>query len=374
MNRLTRYILRQSLASTIFITVALTAAIWLTQSLRLIDLIVNRGVSAGLFVYLGILMLPRFVEIVVPIGIFIAVLFTYNRLTTESEIVVMRAAGLSQLGLAKPALLLGAAGTVVMLAVAAYFLPAANRAFKDLQFQIRNKFASAVLQEGTFTNISENLTVYVRSRESDGELAGFVVQDERDREKPVTIVAERGTFVPGANGSRVLLVNGNRQQLDRTTGKLSVLSFDRYTLDLADFHDAPEGRVREPQERYFSELFFSPDAAGNPELRHSLRVEAHQRIVAALSAISFVFIALATLLSGEFNRRGQVRRILLAVLLAFLFEVIDLGLRNLAARSELAIPLLYLNTALPMLIGGAVLFRDAHRTAVRPSILAATAR
>src|SRR6185437_12488297 len=226
MNRLTRYILRQSLASAIFITVALTAAIWLTQSLRLVDLIVNRGVSAGLFVYLGILMLPRFVEIVVPIGIFIAVLFTYNRLTTESEIVVMRAAGLSQLGLAKPALMLGAAGTVLMLAVAAYFLPAANRAFKDLQFKIRNKFASAVLQEGTFTNISENLTVYVRSRDSNGELSGFVVQDERDREKPVTIVAERGTFVPGTNGSRVLLINGNRQQFDRTTGKLSVLSFD----------------------------------------------------------------------------------------------------------------------------------------------------
>ncbi len=165
MDRLTRYVLRQSLGTAFFITAALTAAIWLTQSLRLVDLIVNHGLSAGTFFYLGVLTLPRFIEIVMPIGIFIAVLFTYNKLIAESEIVVMRAAGLSQFGLAKPALALSALGMLLLFSLSAYFLPAANRAFKDLQFQIRNKFASAVIQEGTFTTISENLTVYVEARE-----------------------------------------------------------------------------------------------------------------------------------------------------------------------------------------------------------------
>ncbi|MBV9523299.1 MAG: LptF/LptG family permease, partial [Alphaproteobacteria bacterium] len=233
--------------------------------------------------------------------------------------------------------------------------------FKDLQFEIRNRFASAVLQEGTFTTISENLTVFVRARESNGELAGFVVQDERDRAKPVTIVAERGAFVPGANGSRILLINGNRQQLDRETGKLSVLSFDKYTLDLADLHDAPEARIREPQERYLSELLFPRDAAADPELRRTLLVEAHQRLVTPLTAFSFTFIALAALLCGEFNRRGQVRRILLAVLLAFLFQTADLGLRNLTSRSLDAIPLLYLNAMIPVVLGSFFLFRDRRR-------------
>jgi len=96
MHGLSRYILRQSLGTTLFVTAALSAAIWLTQSLRLVDLIVNRGLSAELFFYLGLLIVPRFVDIVLPIGIFIAVLFTYNKLIAESEIVVMRAAGVSQ--------------------------------------------------------------------------------------------------------------------------------------------------------------------------------------------------------------------------------------------------------------------------------------
>ena len=93
MHSLTRYILRQSLGTTLFVTIALSAAIWLTQSLRLVDLIVNRGLSVELFFYLGILILPRFIDIVLPIGIFNAVLFTYSQLIAESEIVFMRAAG-----------------------------------------------------------------------------------------------------------------------------------------------------------------------------------------------------------------------------------------------------------------------------------------
>src|SRR5438477_9966256 len=106
MKRLDRYILRQCFGVMIFVTAALSAAIWLAQSLRLIDLIVNRGLSIEIFLYLAALILPRFLDIVLPIGVFIAVLFTFNRLTGESELVVMRSAWLGHFAVAKPVLLL----------------------------------------------------------------------------------------------------------------------------------------------------------------------------------------------------------------------------------------------------------------------------
>ena len=102
MTALDRYILRQCFGIMMFVTAALSAAVWLAQSLRLIDLIVNRGLSVEVFLYLAVLILPRFLDIVLPIGVFIAVLFVFNRLTAESELVVMRSAGLSPLALAKP--------------------------------------------------------------------------------------------------------------------------------------------------------------------------------------------------------------------------------------------------------------------------------
>ena len=74
----------------------------------------------------------------------------------------------------------------------------------------------------------------------------------------MTILAERGAFADSGSSSRIIMVNGSRQQYDRETGKLSVLTFDRYMLDLDMLRDAPVVRFREAQERFLGELFFPP--------------------------------------------------------------------------------------------------------------------
>ena len=134
--------------ATIAITLGLTFAIWLTQSLRLIDFIVNRGLPASTFFSFIVLLLPSFVGIVLPIATFCSVLFVYYKLTMDSEIVVLRAAGLSQLQLARPALRLGLLVTLAVYSITLYFLPASYRAFKDLQYRLRSDFTTVLLQEG----------------------------------------------------------------------------------------------------------------------------------------------------------------------------------------------------------------------------------
>lgn len=354
MTSLDRYILRQSLSMMLFITAALSAAVWLAQSLRLVDLIVNRGLSIELFAYLALLILPRFLDIVLPIGAFIAVLFVFNRLTAESELVVMRAAGLGPLALARPVFILGGIAFVLLMSLSAYFLPAANREFKDLQYEIRNRFVSALLQEGTFTTITDQLTIYIGGRDDRGQVTGLVINDDRDPDQPVTIVAERGAFAEDAQGSRIVMVNGSRQKYERATGKLSVLTFDRYTLDLNMLRDPPEVRWRDAEERFLGDLF-SPPQGLNPMLRNSFLVEGNQRIVVPLSVFSFIMIPLACLLTGDLNRRGQLRRVLLAVAVAVLFQALDLGAKNLASRRPALIPLMYLIDLLPFALGFGIL-------------------
>jgi lipopolysaccharide export system permease protein len=370
MTRLNRYILRQCFGIMIFVTAALSAAIWLAQSLRLIDLIVNRGLSVDLFLYLAALILPRFLDIVLPVGVFIAVLFTYNRLTAESELVVMRSAGLSHFALAKPVLMLASIAFLILASLSVYFLPASNRAFKDLQFEIRNRFVSTLIQEGTFTTIADKVTIYVRSRGDRGEVYGLLINDSRNPEHQVTIVAERGAFVDSPAGSRILMVNGNRQQFDSETHKLSLLTFESYTLDLDAVRDAPVIRFREAQERFLGELFFPP-ADTDEILRHGFLVEAHQRILIPLSAFSFSLIPLACLLPGELNRRGQLKRVLLAIGLAFLFELLDLGVNNIAGRYLRAIPLMYVADLLPLVLGFGILLHGGIRLGIRRPAIAA---
>jgi lipopolysaccharide export system permease protein len=354
LSSLNRYILRQCVTGMLFVTGALTAAVWLAQSLRLVDLIVNRGLSAEVFLYLAMLIVPKFLNIVLPIGAFIAVLFVFNRLIAESELVVMRAAGMSPFALAKPVLEVGAVAWAILMALSLYFLPASNREFKDLQFEIRNRFVSSLLQEGAFTTVSDKLTIYIGARNDRGEVIGLMIDDERDPKNPITILAERGAFADTGGGSRIIMINGDRQQYDRDTGKLSVLTFDRYVLDLDMMRDAPEARSREAQERYLGELFFPPDDL-DQGTRDAYLVEANERLTVPLTAFSFAIIPLACLLPGEFNRRGQLRRVMLAIGCAMTFQALDLAVKNLEGRYVAAIAVSYFVDLLPFMVGLGIL-------------------
>jgi len=360
MHTLGRYVHRQNLGIMLFVTATLSVAVWITQSLRLIDLIVNRGLSVEMFFWLALLLLPRFLDVVLPIGVFIAVLFTFNRLAVESELVVMRAAGLSPLALARPVLSLAGLAFILLMSLSVYFLPVANRAFKDLEFEIRNRFVSSLVQEGTFTTIADKITFYARSRDAHDDIEGLMINDDRDPRHPVTIFAESAAFVDTLSGQRIVMVKGSRQQYDPRTRKLSVLTFDKYTLDLSSLRGAPEVRFREPQERFLPALF-SPPPGIDPELRRAFIAEAHQRILIPLSVFGFALIPLTCLLPGEINRRGYARRVALAVGLAFLYELLNVGAADLTGRYAAAIPLAYFGTLVPLWLGFAILLHGGIR-------------
>lgn len=332
MKRIDRYIIRQLFAATLFIAVTLTGVVWLTQSLRFVEMIINRGLSAPLFVYFTMLLLPTFLGVILPVALFIAVLFVYNRLTTDSELVVLRAGGCSHMFLARPALLVAGLITIVCYVLTLYGIPASYREFKDMQYTLRDSYPTVLLQEGVFSNVMKGVTVYVRSRSEDGELSGIIVHDARTPERPITMMAERGTIVSGTAGPRIVLVTGNRQEVDEQDGQLSLLYFDRYSFDLSTVDPGMEDRWREPRERFLHELFFSRDQEQRVGYFHKLRMEGHHRLSAPLLPLSFTLIALALLLGGDFNRRGQLWRVMSAVGLVIAVELSQLGVKNLGER------------------------------------------
>ena len=361
MQAITRYIFNQLLAAALFITLGLSLAIWLSQSLRWIDYIVNQGLPASTFLYFVGLLLPSFLGVILPIAAFCAVLFVYYKLIMDSEMVVLRAAGLSPLQIARPAIILTGFVTLALYGITLYLLPASYRAFKELQNDIRSDVSAVLLQEGTFNTVSEGITVYVRERSSDGELRGILVHDDRDPERPVTMMAERGALVRSEQGPRVVLVNGNRQQVEREGGRLSLLYFDRYTVELSQLQGSVHARWRGPRERYLPELFNLTSDPADQQYRMELLAEGHQRLVAPLYVLAFVMVALAALLSGEHNRRGQIKRVLSAIVCVAALEGLSLVLHDLATRSFLAVPAMYAAAIVPTLGAVIVLLRRPRR-------------
>ncbi len=368
MKEIPRYVFGQLVVVALVVTVALTLAVWLTRSLRLIDLMVNRGLSVDTFLWLVILLLPTFLGVVLPIATFCAVLFIYNKLTMDSEMVVMRAAGLSPLQLAMPALAVGFGAAAMIYSITLYFQPVSYHAFKNLQADIRNDLTSVLLQDGVFNDLRAGVTVYVRARDRDGGLRGILVHDARDRARPVTIVAERGVIAQSESGTQVVLFDGRRQQADPRTKRISTLGFDRYAFDLSLFQESTERPWRDPKERYLGELLNPGQTRAEQRLRNELLAEGHQRLILPLYAIAFVVVGLATLLVGPFNRRGQTWRVLTAIALVAIMEGLQLALRDLAARSAVAIIAMYAAVLLPTGLGFYMLLRAPRRPPARPDL------
>ncbi len=345
MNSIGIYIFRQLALATLFVAGALTLLISLFGSLRLIDFIVNRGLPISVLFEMSALNLPKFLAVILPIAIFAAVLVVYNKLTNDSELVVMRAAGVSQLTLARPGLMLGIAGMLIGYALHLYLVPMTIHTFKLQQFNYRNTFGSVLLQEQRFNTPVPGLTIYVRERAGEGELRGIFAHDSRDPARPVTYTAERGTATQGLQGTRVVLFNGSQQEVNRTSGRLALFNFDQYSLDLSVLNEDVPSRWREPEERFLGSLLFPGDSVHDRAYSVQLVAEGHRRISSPLFILAFAAIVMAVLLSGDLNRRGQTSRLLLAIAFIFALQVAGLGLFNMSRRSLLVVPAIY---ALPI--------------------------
>ncbi|MSP81681.1 MAG: LPS export ABC transporter permease LptF [Alphaproteobacteria bacterium] len=349
MSRADRYIFQQLAGALVFIAIALAGVVWLSQSLRFVDLIINRGLSITSFVMLTLLLLPTFLVLILPIALFCAVLYTYHRLANDRELVVLRACGVGPGGLTRPVFVVTGLVVVQLYAMTLYLMPAGYRSFKDQQFLIRDDLGTALLQEGAFNNFGDELTVYVRLVGASGEASGILVHDDRDPKRPVTMMAEHGALLRGVEGPRLLLVNGNRQEIAADRSRLSLLYFDRYTLDLSTFFDPARRHWREPRERYFHELLGPHTRKADIRNAPELLAEAHQRLVLPWVAPALALIAVASLLTGELGRRDHSRRLWGAIIVGAGFEGAYLFLERAIIGAPGLIPILYL-----WILGGSV--------------------
>ncbi len=361
MRTLNFYIMKQITAGLIIITLAMLAIVWLTQSLRFLDMIITKGISAGLFIKLTVLMLPNFLIILLPISLFAVSLFVYNRLSADKELIVMRVTGLHPMRLAFPAIFIGLLLTAFSYVMSLKLVPESFQSFKELQWTIRNDVSHLILQEGQFNDIAKGLTVYVRKRDKDGTMYGLLIHDERKPNK-VTIVAENGMMVDNKHGSaRVVIGKGSRQEVNKETGRFSVLYFDSYTMDFNDDEKNELGRNKDLREMSLSGL----KQVSNEKPK--ALVEINRRFVLPLYNLTFAFLAVTFLIKGNFNRKGQLPKVAMSAFIMLLVESAELALENASVKQHWLIPLMYVNALLPVLLCLYILF--AKQPFIRTRIL-----
>ncbi len=346
-----RYLFKHLFIATVFTAVALAVVILLTQSLRFLELVVGSGASSATFWILALLTLPRFLEIILPVALTAATLFVYNRMTADSELVVMRAFGASPLRMAQPALYLSGLVALILLVLTLWLAPVSQASMYNLRQVVKAQYSSLLFKEGVFSPLRPGLTAFIRNRMPDGELRGIMIHDSRT-ETPVTIIARRGTLVSSAQGQQILVYDGSRQDINKKTGGLNRLDFDRYTIDIPESTPPIEKRWLEPDQRTLWQLL-RPDQtdAKNEKITREFIIELNRRVVSPLLAPGYTIITLAFLLLGPLDRRGQGWRIVFAITATILVQGLYLASVDVARHSLWGLGLLNALVFLPLVLG-----------------------
>jgi len=352
MRNLGLYIIRQLGLATLMTAAGLTLAIWLSQSLRLLDVIVNRGLAVGLALKFIALLLPGLLALLLPIAVFISVMFVYHRLSADSELVVMRSIGIGNHRLAQPAIIFAVGAALLGYFLSLYAMPRALREYHDIQAELAGDIAGVVVEAGVFTEVAPGVTFYARSRDRHGILSGIIVDDSRDRERRLIYTATRGALTNSAEGPRAILENGTYQETDKKTGRVSVLYFDHTSIGLAAVigHSSFQ-RKREAEELYLPELIAGIAGDPDPARRGLLKIELDRRLSEPLFTIALALIAAGTPINGSVPRQGQSARILGAAIGVAGLLAASFILRGIIQRTPALAPAFYAMPVLAMACG-----------------------
>ncbi len=345
MSAIDRYIVRTTLLAFLLVLVSLTSVIWITQALRGIDLMTGQGQS--ILVFLGVtgLAIPLLAMIIAPIALLIAVMHTLNRLATDSEIIVMNAAGLAPARFLRPFLIATCIVSLLVAFLSIYLAPECLRALRRWQMEIGADVLTNILRPGEFQKLGP-LTIRIQGRQPGGLLVGIFIDDQRNPAERIDIIAERGTVQKNERGSFLILQDGNLQRFETGKRDPALVAFNSYAFDLSQFSNVVQNVTYGPRERKMGDLISPPpDDPFFLKVPGEFRAELHDRIFAPI--YPFVFVLLAFAILGAPRTTRQNRNFAIAVLIVGILAVriAGFGLSTAAVAQAAAIPTQYLMLA-----------------------------
>jgi lipopolysaccharide export system permease protein len=352
MGRLGRYILFTAATAFLAILVVLTSMIWLTTALRRFDLLTSQGQSFKIFAIITGLTLPTLVLITAPIALFIAIVYALNKLNSDSELLVMSAAGVSPWQMFLPPLLLSSVIAIVSTLIAVDLSPRSLRGLRDQLTVVNADIVSNVAIPGRFTSIERGLTFHVRERGPGGALFGIFINDGRNPAEATTYLADRGRLVSSDSGLFLVLEQGSMHRGGGPGKNASMVEFERYAFDMSQFGSAAENVTNKPGFRDLRELIWP--SADDPVYKSDpgrFRVELHKRLSTPLYPLAAFVVAFAFLGSPRTTRQSRGLAFGGAVASFMAIEIAGLGSGGLVQRSEIYTPLPYVVPIVAILLG-----------------------
>ena len=304
MKLIEKYIVKQLFLNSMLILLLILSIFSLSKSVQLIEISLNKGLPFVYLIKLIIFSLPSVIPFLLPIIFCLSIFFTYTRMRTDRELIIIESSGGSKNFVIKPVIIFGLALSFLSLVFTLYLSPKSNQNFRFLINTIKNDYSSSFLQEGIFNTIGKDFTIFLKQRLNDGELRNIFIHDTRDTNKPNTLISKEGYVIKTAEGNKILLKDGSQQFLSQEKKKLSILYFDEYLLSFQTDSNNVYSRIwKTPSERTIGELR-EPNLSNKDDIKNlqAFKAELIQRFVLPFNIVCFGFLVVTFLLSQEFFR------------------------------------------------------------------------
>ena len=238
MKIISRYILVEAFTYFLVCLFAFTGVLFIARILRFTSLIVNKGVDATQIAWVFAAIIPTFLEVALPMSVLLGVMMAFGRLSGDSEIVVMRASGISLRQLIRPVVIFGLLAMALCFFVTIVLSPKGHQVLADSLFQIARSKSTAGLEDGMFNKLGR-ITLYADSvKHQTGQLSNVLIDDRRDATRRQIIFAQHGKIVsnPKTRTISILLndgaihevVEGRYGVTDFTTNRLNINPDEMY--------------------------------------------------------------------------------------------------------------------------------------------------
>jgi lipopolysaccharide export system permease protein len=311
MGSIGRYMFRATMGAFLVTLISLTVVIWFTQAMRDFDLITSQRQTLLVFIGITGMIIPLLVMMIAPIALVMAAAHVLNKLSSDSEIIVMNAAGVSPWRLLRPFLAAAAVVSLLVAVIAAYVSPRSLRELRDWAAQVRADILTNIVQPGRFTTVAGKLTFHIADRKPDGLLVGIFVDDRRDQNLHSTYLAEQGEIVKNDAASFLVLQGGSIQRVEAGERDPRIVSFDRYAVDLSQFTGNAQNVVYTVREKYIWELLWpDPNDSIYKAQPDQYRSELHDRLATPLYPFAFIIVAYAFLGPPQTTRQSRTLALL----------------------------------------------------------------
>ena len=356
---LSKYIFKQTLTSVFICTLVFLSVVWLSQSFRTINLIIDKGANISDFFILSAYSFPNWLVISLPFGTFAGCMISYLRLDSDKEIIVMKAAGINTLKISKPAIYVGLISSAILFITVHFILPLSYKNFKSLQNEIRNSSQELIIKNNIFLDLNDTQTIYLGEINKNNFYEEIFIQDRTDSKQIIELFSKNG-FISSKDDKLTLYMNQGTRISTNENNNSTIMDFKKYNIEIKKNIIQLNNNVRVIEYNEYN--FFDLIKKANKDIKNQgkLLAEAHNRNTMSLLPIVFTIIAMVSTLTGYQSRKPSIYRKIISISVLILIQSLIIIIKNKAHFNLTFLPLMYLLPFSFIIVGFLILYKNIN--------------